>query len=163
LTANAAGELFVVTTNSHVAQLSPTGVFQRMVALAPNAGAGSVAGFGDAHDIDFSPDGRLLAVGSRFGTVAPLTPTFDDVPHHQTVAVAVSGDRITEPSETFRVVLANPVGADVTRAQATGTITDDDPRVVERRAATSALARDQTGDGFFEYLALNPDPLTVRA
>jgi RHS repeat-associated protein len=44
----------------------------------------------------------------------------------RTVEVAVSGDTIAETDETFFLTLSAPVGARLTRPQATGTITNDD-------------------------------------
>ncbi len=43
-----------------------------------------------------------------------------------TVTVAVTDDDADEPDETVTVVLSNPSGATVARAEGTGTITDDD-------------------------------------
>ena len=43
-----------------------------------------------------------------------------------TITVAVSGDTTTEPAETFTVTLSGPVNAAIARAQAVGTINNDD-------------------------------------
>jgi hypothetical protein len=40
--------------------------------------------------------------------------------------VAVLGDTIAEPTETFTVILSGPTSASITDGQGTGTITDDD-------------------------------------
>jgi hypothetical protein len=44
----------------------------------------------------------------------------------QTLGVRVTGDRTNEPNETFLVNLTSPVGATLSRPQATGTIQGDD-------------------------------------
>ena len=44
----------------------------------------------------------------------------------KTVLVQTINDALVEPNRTFALNLSNPVGATVTRAQATGTIIDDD-------------------------------------
>jgi hypothetical protein len=46
------------------------------------------------------------------------------------IAVAVQGDTLDEPDETFLVNLTNAVNATISDAQATGTILDDDAPVV---------------------------------
>jgi len=43
-----------------------------------------------------------------------------------TIAVAVMGDTVDEPDETFTVMLSNAANASIADAQATGTINDDD-------------------------------------
>src|SRR6185295_12432428 len=42
------------------------------------------------------------------------------------IVVPILGDTTSEPDETFSVTLANPIGATLGTAQATGTIVDDD-------------------------------------
>ncbi len=44
----------------------------------------------------------------------------------KTIAVPVLGDQLLEPDETFLVNLTSPVGATINRAQATGTLRDDE-------------------------------------
>ena len=46
----------------------------------------------------------------------------------QTIAVAVMGDTLDEPNETFFVLLSNPEGASIARGVGQGTILDDDGR-----------------------------------
>jgi probable HAF family extracellular repeat protein len=45
----------------------------------------------------------------------------------RTVSVEVQGDLVSEPTQTFRVVLSAPVNATLVDAQGVGTIVDDDP------------------------------------
>lgn len=44
----------------------------------------------------------------------------------QQISVPLIGDAISEPDETFTLVLSNPVGAQINNGTATGTIVDDD-------------------------------------
>ena len=46
----------------------------------------------------------------------------------RTIGVVVKGDRNTEPSETFSVLLSGAVGATIARGAGTGTIANDDFR-----------------------------------
>jgi uncharacterized repeat protein (TIGR01451 family) len=59
----------------------------------------------------------------------PMTNTLHFFPGDvaQTIEVPVIGDVLNEESETFSVVLSNPINANLSRAQATATIIDDDP------------------------------------
>src|SRR5262249_46164961 len=43
--------------------------------------------------------------------------------------VAVNGDRLAEPNETFVVNLSGPVNATIFHGQGVGTIVDDEPRI----------------------------------
>ena len=69
-------------------------------------------------------DGTATA-GSDY-TTASGTVTFNPGVTQQTVGVTVTGDTTTEPNETLLVTLSNPLNATLLRAQATGTITNDD-------------------------------------
>ena len=59
-------------------------------------------------------------------TATSGTVTFAAGVTSQTVAVKVTGDNTVEPNETFTVTLSNPTGATISKATATGTITNDD-------------------------------------
>jgi chitinase len=59
-------------------------------------------------------------------TAASGTLTFAAGVTTQSIAVKVAGDTTVEPDETFTVTLANPTGATLSRATATGTIKNDD-------------------------------------
>ncbi len=61
-----------------------------------------------------------------------------------TLRVAVKGDRLREPNETFRVVLSKPVGATISQTgwQGIGTILDDDTAAA--RMALAAMASGTT-------------------
>jgi probable HAF family extracellular repeat protein len=61
------------------------------------------------------------------------TLTFNPGEISRTINVSVKGDRTLEPDETFRLVLAEPTGALLSRAEGTGTIVNDDAAKLRRR------------------------------
>ncbi|WP_082218482.1 CHRD domain-containing protein [Kamptonema formosum] len=65
----------------------------------------------------------------------------------QTITVSLINDADVEPDETFTVSLSGAMGAEITTAQATGTITNDDTLVGGTEGADSLTA---TGDATFE-------------
>lgn len=71
-----------------------------------------------------------LSTGSGTATpnqdFTPLNSTLTFAPGEasKTVRIALADDRLTEPSETVELLLSNPVGAQLDRAQATLTISD---------------------------------------
>ncbi len=62
-------------------------------------------------------------------TAASGTVRFAAGETSKTVQVAVVGDTIYEPTETFTVALSNPVNATIAVGSATGTLENDDPLV----------------------------------
>ena len=82
----------------------------------------------------------------------------------RTVTVAVVGDLLDEPSETFLVRLSNPAGALLGDAQATGTIVDDDPTPVLSIGDVS-VSEGETGTtvAAFTVSLSAPSGQTVRA
>ncbi|MCX2932270.1 glycosyl hydrolase family 18 protein [Mycobacterium sp. CVI_P3] len=74
--------------------------------------------------------GQDYTAGSGTVTFAPGVVT-------QVIGVAVLGDTVVEPDETFTVTLSNPSGATIARATATGTITDDDDATVPKLPSVS--------------------------
>jgi hypothetical protein len=69
-------------------------------------------------------DGTATA-GSDY-TAKSGTLTFLPGTTAATITVTVNGDTTIEPSETFTVTLSSPLNATIARAQATGTIVNDD-------------------------------------
>jgi GH18 family chitinase len=69
-------------------------------------------------------NGTAIA-GSDYAATAG-NMTFAPGTTSQVLAVAVTGDTLGEPSETFVVNLSSPVNATIGRAQGTGTIVNDD-------------------------------------
>jgi hypothetical protein len=78
-----------------------------------------------AVSVGYSTANGTATAGQDY-TAASGTLTFAPGTTTQQVNVAVIGDTAVEPDETFTVTLANPVGATLTTATATGTITNDD-------------------------------------
>ncbi len=70
---------------------------------------------------------NVTATSGSDYTAASGTVTFAPGVTAQSVSIAVLGDLINEPTETFAVNLTNPVGATVSVAQGIGTIIDNDP------------------------------------
>jgi hypothetical protein len=95
---------------------------QTLAALPVSLGGGGTA------TVDFTTaDGTATAgvdylPASGTLTLTPGAPV-------QMVTVAVLGDLLPEPDETFRVVLSNAQGAPIAAGEGTGTIDDDEPHV----------------------------------
>jgi Tol biopolymer transport system component len=69
-------------------------------------------------------DGTATAPGDYLETHGTLAVPIGST--SGTIAVQVVGDTVVEPDETFTVILSNPANATLARAQATGTILNDD-------------------------------------
>jgi endoglucanase len=85
-------------------------------------------------------------------TTARGTVTFDPGQTSKTVAVSVLGDLLDEPDEDFTLTLSAPTNATLGRAEATGTILDDDPAPtlsVNDVTVTEPTAGTGTAAGFF--------------
>jgi len=101
--------------------------------------------------VDFTTEEVTATSGIDFEP-ASGTLTFTPGTTTRVVTVAVTGDYLLEPDETFRVRLSNPQGSPIEDAEGTGTILNDDapegPLFGELRHGMSAA-----GD-----LAANPGP-----
>src|SRR5437660_1579847 len=75
--------------------------------------------------VDFATTDGTAKAGSDYVATSG-TLTFNPGDTQKTVTVQVNGDTLNEPDETFFVTLTNPVNSTITRAQATGTIKNDD-------------------------------------
>lgn len=105
-----------------------------------------------AATVDFgTAPGSAATPGDFTGALGKLT--FAPGETSKSVAVAIAGDDVTEPIESFQLRLANPTGAVLGDATGVGTIIDDDvqPRVVEPArvnprgiSATTSPKRDRT-------------------
>ena len=105
-----------------------------------------------------APSGRVVSVAAATGGGTATagvdyaawagTPAFAPGATSQSLQVAVRGDRVFEPDETFLVSLSAPSGATLADPQGVGTILDDDPQglsvadvdVVEPASGTRSAA-----------------------
>ena len=81
-------------------------------------------------------DGTATAAAD-YTARAPTTLTFSPGQTSKNVAVAVKGDLLDEPDETFKLVLSDPTNAALAVTQGTATITDNDA------AAAASPAEDE--------------------
>ena len=121
-------------------------------------------------------DGTAVA-GSDY-TAGAGTVTIVEGATSVTIGVDVLGDDETEPDESFSVTLSNPVGATLGKAQATGTIVNDDIQTVAihaiqgttdtspmagQQVATRGIVTGRKSNGFFVQSAdadADGDPMT---
>ena len=89
-------------------------------------------------------DGTATA-GTDYTGLTGQTLTFAPGEIEKTLAVTITDDEVHDPEETFKVVLSGPTNATIRRAEATGTITDNDgPPVLSIADAT--LTEGDSGD-----------------
>ncbi|MFN8634902.1 MAG: Calx-beta domain-containing protein [Chloroflexota bacterium] len=87
-------------------------------------------------------DGSATAPSDYTATSGLLS--FEPGETSKTIAVPIVGDTTVEPDETFAVVLSSPVNATIARAQAQGTITNDDTAPTPQPCAPRPAPRIQT-------------------
>jgi len=87
----------------------------------------SVAGIGQQADANDFPGGVLPTGSVTFAAGETI----------KTITIEVNGDTIAENDETFAVTLANPTGATITTATASGTIVNDDTNLAITPATVS--------------------------
>jgi len=75
--------------------------------------------------VNYATANGTAIAGSDY-TAASGTLTFAAGETSKTIAVAIAGDTVVEPNETFTVNLSAPSGATIAHASATGTIVDND-------------------------------------
>jgi len=78
--------------------------------------------------VNFNAAGITAVAGSDFDFTSGLV-VFAAGETSKTITVAVKGDRLAEPIETFAVNLISPTNLRIVDAQAIGTILDDEPRI----------------------------------
>lgn len=140
------------------------------LSLSAPAGAGGVTATWATAD-------GSAAAGSDYAAAAG-TATIAEGATSVTIGVEVLGDDETEPDETFRVLLSNPDGADLGRAEATGTIVNDDIQTVAvhaiqgttdtsplagQQVATRGIVTGRKSNGFFVQAPdaeADADPMT---
>ena len=97
-------------------------------------------------------DGSATAPGD-YAALAATTLTFIGGETAKVVNVAVAGDTLVEPDETFSLALSSPVNATITDASGTGTITDDDAlQISEDGFESGDLSGWDAGRGALEAL-----------
>ena len=129
-TATATGT--ITNDDSAPATTPPTVSVSNVTVAEGNSGTTNMAfavSLSKAYDktvsVGYSTANGTATAGTDYTAVAG-TLTFAPGATTQQVNVAVIGDTAVEPTETFTVTLANPAGATLGTATATGTITNDD-------------------------------------
>jgi len=117
--------------------------------------------------LDVTVQYQTLAYGNATaGSDYVATSGTVTIPAGQTSAtftVAILGDRLSEPTETFTVALTSPTNAVIANAWGTGTILDDEPRIIVSNAIQREGRRGQTAFTFTVTLAAAYDqPVTVK-
>ncbi|MCB0923554.1 MAG: hypothetical protein KDB50_03260 [Mycobacterium sp.] len=79
----------------------------------------------DAVTVQYATSDGTAVAGADYSATSG-TVTFQPGVMSQMVHVDIAGDTDVEPDETFTVTLSNPSGATIARANATGTIVNDD-------------------------------------
>ncbi|MDH5823039.1 lamin tail domain-containing protein [Luteimonas sp. RD2P54] len=113
------GEIYLSIADTSAAEGDAgTTPFFFTISLNQPAGAGGVS-------VDYATADASAVAGEDYAS-ASGTVQIDEGQSSVTVTVDVTGDAVTEPDETFLVVLDNAGGALIARAEATGTILNDD-------------------------------------
>jgi Calx-beta domain/FG-GAP-like repeat len=86
------------------------------------------AASGQSVTVSFATANGTAATGSDYTAVSG-TLTFAPGETSKTITVAITGDRLAEPTETFFVNLSAPTNATIADGQGTGTVLDDEPRI----------------------------------
>jgi hypothetical protein len=131
----AAAALFLVLAAASAAADSPSLRVNDVTVTEGDSGAKSAvftvvlsASSADPVSVDYATvDGSAEAPEDY--TAASGTLTFAPGELSKQVTVAVAGDTLDEPHETYSVELANPVGATIADGRGAGTILDNDPQV----------------------------------
>ncbi|MDZ4781733.1 MAG: Calx-beta domain-containing protein [Planctomycetia bacterium] len=91
--------------------------------------------------VNYATDNVTATAGTDY-TLTSGTLTFAIGETSKTISVPIVGDTTDEPNETFELDLSAPVNATLADAQATGTITDDDPLPTVSIAGTTVTEGD---------------------
>jgi len=105
--------------------------------------------------VGYSTANGTATAGADY-TATSGTLTFSPGVTSQTIAVKVAGDATVESNETFTVTLTNPSGATLSRASATGTITNDDVAAPPQSAnSVTYTVTDNWGSGHNASMTIN--------
>jgi len=94
--------------------------------------------------VDYATSDGTATAGVDYGATSG-TLVFGPGEISKTISVTINGDTVFEPDETFFVTLSNADNANITRAQATGTIVNDDLRPTLQFSGNSFSVNE--GDG----------------
>src|SRR5258706_10329650 len=111
--------------------------------------------------VDFATSNGTATAGSDYDSISGVV-SFNPGETTKTLAVGVKGDTTIEQDETFFVTLANPQNVMLGRAQATGTIVDDDTPTV-RLTATDYPISENSANGFVTVSAIREGDATSAA
>jgi subtilisin family serine protease len=95
--------------------------------------------------------------GKDYTALSSTKLVFDSTTASRQVTVPVLGDTVTEPNETFRLLLSSPVGATLADSSGLGTIADDDngpPSPAPRTIAVSDARVVEAGFGSPQGMAV---------
>ena len=98
----------------------------------------------DTVRVDYATSDGTASAGQDY-TATSGTLTFAPGVTAQQVAVAISGDTVAEPDETFTITLSNPTGATLADAVATGVIVNDDAPLGDGGTVNPALTAADRG------------------
>jgi hypothetical protein len=132
------------------------------------------AASGRAVSVNYATANGSATAGSDY-TATSGTLTFNAGATSKPITVAVNGDTINEPNETFFVNLSNASSATIAKAQGTGTISNDDaaPTVQfsaanysvgeggARATLTAIRSGDASGTATIDYRTTDTDTFTV--
>lgn len=80
-----------------------------------------------AVSVTYATEDISAAAPADYTAIPPTVLGFSPGVTSRTISVAVQGDLVSEPTQTFRVVLSSPVNVTVLDGAGIGTIVDDDP------------------------------------
>ncbi|MFL6334996.1 MAG: Calx-beta domain-containing protein [Pyrinomonadaceae bacterium] len=95
--------------------------------------------------VNYATSDGTATAGSDYTAVTSNTLTFNPGETSKSVTVAVVGDTLDEPNETFNVNLSSPTNASVNDGVGVGTITDDDAAPIVSVGSAAAVTEGDTG------------------
>lgn len=108
--------------------------------------------------VQFATQNGTAIAGSDF-TSATGTLTFKAGTTAQTINVSITGDKIVEPNETFKVNLSNAVNAVIVKSSATGTILNDDGVAITSSASNKVSVK-SINESADPFIKIAPNPAT---
>ncbi|HVQ06908.1 MAG TPA: Calx-beta domain-containing protein [Allosphingosinicella sp.] len=116
-----------------------------------------------AFDVNFmTQDGSAVAPGDYLANSGTLS--FGVGQNSQTIQITINGDLVTEPNETFQVLLSGATNnAIITDGAGTGTIVNDEPTFIHDIQGTSYFSPILAGDGISGFNIASTTLVTVRA